>query len=89
MVHWLWPMHASLYYVGFDVLAPQVSYGVQGGGIRYQGEGAFRKRLAQNKTAWAERIPTLSCEPPIPLAGWDDWDGEGGLRQNHSMRWRL
>lgn len=89
MVEWLWPMHASLYYVGFDVLVPQVSYGVQGGGIRYQGEGTFRKQLEQKKAAWAERIPTLSCEPPIPFTGWDDWDEKGVLRQDHPMRWRL
>ncbi|AXS82831.1 flavodoxin family protein [Marinobacter sp. Arc7-DN-1] len=89
MVEWLWPMHDSLYYVGFDVLVPQVSYGVQGGGIRYQGEGTFRKQLEQKKAAWAERIPTLSCEPPIPFTGWDDWDEKGVLRQDHPMRWRL
>jgi NAD(P)H dehydrogenase (quinone) len=33
MVEWLWPTHSSLYYVGFDVLPPQVSYGIQGGGF--------------------------------------------------------
>lgn len=49
MVEWLWPVHSSLYYVGFDVLAPQVSYGIQGGGIRYQHESAFRNQLEQKK----------------------------------------
>ena len=38
MVEWLWPIHSSLYYVGFDVLPPPVSSGAQGGGIPYPAE---------------------------------------------------
>lgn len=89
MVEWLWPIHSSLYYVGFDVLAPQVSYGIQGGGIRYQDESTFRNRLEQKKRAWAERLPLLSREPSIPFTGWDDWDEAGVPKQSHVMRWRL
>lgn len=89
MVEWLWPMHSSLYYVGFDVLAPQVSYGVQGGGIRYQDESAFREHLEQKKTRWSERLPSLFSEESIPFTGWDDWDRNGVLEQTHPMRWRL
>lgn len=89
MIEWLWPTHSSLYYVGFDVLAPQVNYGVQGGGIQYQEEGAFREHLEQKKAAWAERLPALFSESPIPFTGWEDWDEDGVLRQEHPMRWRL
>lgn len=88
MVEWLWPMHSSLYYVGFDVLAPQVSYGIQGGGIQYEEEGAFRAQLEQQKTAWAGRIPRLYEEPPIPFTGWSDWDEAGVLKEAHPARWR-
>ncbi|APE29620.1 NADPH quinone oxidoreductase [Halomonas aestuarii] len=88
MVEWLWPMHSSLYYVGFDVLAPQVSYGVQGGGIRYQDDGVFKEQLEQKKSLWAERLPTLSSESPIPFTAWDDWNDNGVLKHAHPMRWR-
>lgn len=89
MVHWLWPMHASLYYVGFDVLAPQVSYGIQGGGIRYQEEADIVDHLETCKAAWASRLMNLDSELPIPFTGWDDWDDEGVLRQTSPLRWRL
>ncbi|TVP43090.1 MAG: flavodoxin family protein [Halomonas sp.] len=89
MVHWLWPMLSSLYYVGFDVLAPQVSYGIQGGGIRYQEESAITGHLERCKEAWFERLSSLSAELPIPFAGWDDWDEHGVLRHTAPLRWRL
>lgn len=89
MVHWLWPMHASLYYVGFDVLAPQASYGIQGGGIRYQEEAALINHLETCKAAWESRLMSLSSERPIPFTGWDDWDEEGVLHQTNPLRWRL
>ncbi len=88
MVEWLWPTHSSLYYVGFDVLAPQVSYGVQGGGIQYQDESVFKAQLEQKKVAWTERLAGLSSEPSIPFTGWDDWDEDGVLKHSHAMRWR-
>jgi len=89
MVEWLWPMHSSLYYVGFDVLPPQVSYGIQGGGIRYEDESSFREQLEQKKTLWAERLPGLFDETPIPFTGWEDWGEDGMLQQTHPLRWRL
>lgn len=89
MVHWLWPMHASLYYVGFDVLPPQVSYGIQGGGIRYQEEASLIDHLETCKAAWESRLVSLSSERPIPFTGWDDWDEEGVLHRTSPLRWRL
>lgn len=89
MVEWLWPIHSSLYYVGYDVLAPQVSYGVQGGGIQYQEEAAFRAWLVSMKDAWASRLDGLAQESPIPFSTWDDWDDDGILKQEHPLRWRL
>lgn len=89
MVQWLWPIHSSLYYVGFDVLAPQVSYGIQGGGIRYQEEAAIIGHLERCKEAWSGRLHSLNTEQPIPFTGWDDWDDEGVLCQSAPLRWRL
>ncbi|MFI0471929.1 NAD(P)H-dependent oxidoreductase [Halomonas sp. HMF6819] len=89
MAAWLWPIHASLYYVGFEVLAPQVSYGVQGGGIEYQKQEALEAHLADCKRHWVERLGHLESEDPIPFAGWQDWDEAGVLRETAPLRWRL
>ncbi|MDI9246431.1 NAD(P)H-dependent oxidoreductase [Marinobacter sp. CHS3-4] len=88
MVEWLWPIHSSLYYVGFDVLPPQVSYGVQGGGIQYQAEHQLEQHLRDLRESWSDRVTNLKVEPAIPFTGWDDWDHDGVLRDNHPMRWR-
>lgn len=85
----MWPIHYSLYYLGVQVLAPQITYGVQGGGLSYQAEGEFRRRLEEEKAAWAARLAGLADETPIPFAGWDDWDERGALRENHPHAWRL
>ena len=89
MVEWLWPIQSSLCYVGYDVLAPQVNYGVQGGGIAYQKEGEFKEHLDAAKKAWAARLIGLEDEPAIPFPGWDDGDADGVLKASHPMRWRL
>ncbi|MBZ5486252.1 NAD(P)H-dependent oxidoreductase [Halomonas aquamarina] len=89
MAAWLWPLHASLYYVGFDVLAPQVSYGVQGGGIEYQKKSALCEHLKACKQCWAKRLAHWPCERPIPFAGWEDWDSDGVLLGESPWRWRL
>ncbi|WP_111413072.1 NAD(P)H-dependent oxidoreductase [Billgrantia lactosivorans] len=85
----LWPIHYSLYYLGVQVLPPQVTYGVQGGGLSYQDEAAFRERLEAEKAAWARRLEGLDGEAPIPFAGWDDWDEQGVLKAGHPETWRL
>lgn len=89
MVTWLWPIHSSLYYVGFDVLAPQLSYGVQGGGIRYQAESALCEHLDACKQRWSARLENVTDESPIPFSGWEDWDEEGVLHDTSPLRWRL
>ncbi|MGR4069691.1 NAD(P)H-dependent oxidoreductase [Billgrantia sp. C5P2] len=85
----LWPIHYSLYYLGVSVLPPQVTYGVQGGGLSYQDEATFRQRLEAEKRTWAQRLEGLDNEAPIPFAGWDDWDEQGMLKAGHPETWRL
>lgn len=89
MVEWLWPIHSSLYYVGYDVLPPQVSYGVQGGGIQYQEESAFRDHLQRCRDDWVARLDQLEDAEPIAFSGWQDWDEQGLLKRDHPQRWRL
>ncbi|GAB3673937.1 NAD(P)H-dependent oxidoreductase [Salinisphaera aquimarina] len=83
----LWPIHYSLHYMGFDVLPPFLTHGVQGSGIAYQAKQAFERHLADHKRAWAERLAELDTEMPIPFTGWADWDEEGVLHAEHPMRW--
>ncbi|WP_136068629.1 NAD(P)H-dependent oxidoreductase [Modicisalibacter radicis] len=85
----MWPIHCSLYYVGFEVLAPQLTYGVQGGGLSYQADAAFRRQLEADKQRWKERLDGLANEASIPFTGWQDWDADGVLRQTHPLRWRI
>ncbi|MFY0989575.1 NAD(P)H-dependent oxidoreductase [Halomonas sp. C05BenzN] len=84
----MWPMHCSLYYLGMDVLAPHVAYGVQAGGLSYQAEEAFRAQLEGDKTLWTRRLEGLAGEATLPFTGWDDWDEHGVLRDEHPARWR-
>ncbi|MCE8004048.1 NAD(P)H-dependent oxidoreductase [Billgrantia ethanolica] len=84
----LWPIHYSLYYLGVSVLPPQVTYGVQGGGLSYQDEAAFRERLEAEKAAWARRLEGLDGEAAIPFAGWDDWNEQGVLKTEHPRAWQ-
>ncbi len=89
MAEWLWPIHSSLYYVGYDVLPPEVNYGVQGGGIQYQDESGFREQLEQSKVDWEQRLTGLQTETAIPFTGWEDWDGQGVIGRRNPQRWRL
>jgi NAD(P)H dehydrogenase (quinone) len=84
----MWPIHCSLYYVGLEVLPPQLNYGIQGGGLSYQSEATFRDQLEADKARWANRLKTLDADTPIAFAGWDDWDEDGVLKPEHPARWR-
>jgi len=84
----LWPIHYSLHYMGFDVLAPFVAHGIQGGGIAYQQRDAFDQHLADQKRRWTDRLVALEAARPIPFTGWNDWDG-GVLCADHPQRWLL
>lgn len=87
IVRLLWPIHHSLYYLGLKVLAPNMIFGVQGGGLQYEDEQALHARLDAEMHAWSGRVATLHEEPSLPFAGWDDWDERGALRMNHPRRW--
>lgn len=84
----MYPTHCSLYYLGMEVLPPQLSFGVQGGGLSYQAEDAFQQHLANLKHAWRTRLGQLDDESPIPFSGWNDWDEDGVLTLQHPLRWR-
>lgn len=73
----LWPIQYSLHYMGFAVLPPFVSYGVQGHGYSYEDESSLRTRLDNNLSEWRSHLSSLSNAEPIWFPGWKDWDDEG------------
>ncbi|TQV83104.1 NAD(P)H-dependent oxidoreductase [Denitrobaculum tricleocarpae] len=73
----LWPLQYSLHYMGFSVLPPFVSYGVQGHGYRYEDEESLRRRLGQNLSDWRSHLSALECVTPIGFPVWEDWDDKG------------
>ncbi|MEJ6396133.1 NAD(P)H-dependent oxidoreductase [Gymnodinialimonas sp. 2305UL16-5] len=73
----LWPVQYSLHYMGFTILPPYLSYGVQGHGYRYEEEHIVQDRLRKNLTAWAEHLSNLDQAEPLAFPSWADWDESG------------
>ncbi len=84
----MYPMHYSLYYMGYDVLPPFLAHGIQGGGLAYQAEEKFKAQLETCKADWGRRLEGLEEEPPIPFLGWDDWDERGVVKEDSPAKWR-
>jgi len=73
----LWPVHYSLHYLGFDVLPPFISHGVQGHGYSYESEASLAKRLGDQLDGWADCLRTVETLAPLAFPGWSDWDADG------------
>jgi len=76
----LWSFHYSLYYMGFDVLSPYLTHGVQGHGFSYSDNNEFEKNMMLSILRWEERLGTIQNEEGMKYPGWDDWDELGRLR---------
>jgi len=75
----LWPVNFSLAYVGFDVLAPHVAYGVEAG-LRYSGADVVAKRLQKIQDDWVHRLQTIKNETAIPFNQMADWGEDGRIK---------
>ncbi len=74
----MWPIQYSIYYMGFTVLSPFFSYGVQGlSGFERLEENRFNDHLVYLKDAWARRLLTIDQAVPVEFPGWGDWDETG------------
>ncbi len=73
----LWPVHYSLHYMGFSVLPPFISYGVQGHGYTYEDQGSLGRRLGALLDEWARYLERLETVAPLVFPGWADWDDDG------------
>lgn len=75
----LWSFHYSLYYMGFDVLSPYLTHGLQGHGFSYADGDEFKKNRELSILGWQERLGNLENEKGMKYPGWDDWDEQGRL----------
>ena len=75
----LWPMNFTLYYVGFTVLPPVVSSGIEGGRA-YSDPAEIPGRLQGHKDELRRRLLGLDAAEALRFSGWDDWDGDGRLK---------
>lgn len=73
----LWPLQYSLHYLGFAVLPPFVTYGVQGHGYAYREEADQRAGLERALESWEQRLRSADDATPLRFPGWADWDAEG------------
>lgn len=73
----LWPLQYSLHYLGFEVLRPFLTYGVQGHGYSYEDQGEAERRLAKKLESWDDRLTRVWKEPAQAFPGWSDWDHLG------------
>ncbi|SLN11113.1 General stress protein 14 [Roseivivax jejudonensis] len=73
----LWPVQYSMHYMGFSVLPPFISYGVQGHGYSYEDEASVQERLRHNQDAWSAHLTRLDQAEPLRFPGWSDWNADG------------
>ncbi len=73
----LWPVQYSMHYMGFSVLPPFISYGVQGHGYSYEDESSLHDRLSSNLSDWQMRLASLESDEALRFPGWANWN-EGG-----------
>lgn len=73
----LWPLQYSLHYLGFEVLPPFWSFGVQGHGYSYEDSDKAKARLRDRLDAWATHLKSLDAATPLAFPGWANWDGDG------------
>jgi len=75
----MWPSCFTLYYVGFSVHRPFVSYGVEGG-LQYSNTSTMLERLSLQKDAFKTRIAGIESDKPMEFNRWEDWDADGRLQ---------
>lgn len=77
----LWPVYFSLAYVGFDVLKPQVAYGVEAG-LQYSDPSEVEKRLQEIQNTYVSRLQKIETEAAIPFNRMDDWGVDGRIKSS-------
>lgn len=73
-----WPVNFSLAYVGYTVLAPYVSYGVEAG-LRYSSAEVVEARLRANAESWANTLKAIDTRVAIPFNRMSEWGSDGRI----------
>jgi NAD(P)H dehydrogenase (quinone) len=75
----LWPVQFTLAYVGYDILAPFVAYGVEGG-LRYSGAPEIEARLAAIVASLRDDLGHLEERPRVPFNQMSEWGADGRIK---------
>lgn len=75
----LWPINFTLAYVGYEVLAPFVAYGVEGG-LRYSDPSTIDARLQGVADDLRSQIVTLDQRQTIPFNRMAEWGIDGRIK---------
>lgn len=81
----MWPIQYSLYYMGFTVLSPFVSYGINDHtGYSSNIGNRFAQHIEERMTAWKQCVENIDNADQVTFPGWDDWDEYGHQIQTAS-----
>ena len=80
----LWPINFSIAYVGFDVLAPHVAYGVEAG-LRYSDPQEIKDRLKRIELDYVARLQTIETELHLPFNRMENWGTDGRIKSTASV----
>jgi NAD(P)H dehydrogenase (quinone) len=75
----LWPVEFTLAYVGYEILAPFVAYGVEGG-LRYSDASEIDARLAGIVETLRSDLQCLGERPTVPFNRMSDWGADGRIK---------
>jgi NAD(P)H dehydrogenase (quinone) len=75
----LWPVEFTLAYVGYDILAPFVAYGVEGG-LRYSDAGEIEARLQGIVAELRGDLTRLDARPRVQFNRMAEWGADGRIR---------
>ena len=74
----LWPVNFSLAYVGYDVLAPFVAYGVEAG-LRYSEPAVIEERLKAVVADFCATLPRFVDRTIVPFNRMEEWGQDGRI----------
>jgi NAD(P)H dehydrogenase (quinone) len=74
----LWPVNFTLAYVGYDILAPYVAYGVEAG-LRYSDPTKIEERLKAVVANFRGTLPRFAEREPVLFNRMEEWGPDGRI----------
>jgi NAD(P)H dehydrogenase (quinone) len=74
----LWPVNFSLAYVGYEILAPFVAYGVEAG-LRYSDPTVVEQRLHKIVSAFRIELPQMRERATVSFNRMAEWGDDGRI----------